>query len=760
MKLKKLVSTLLIAALSFSLVACAGLEPSIDGPDPNAVDVEQEPVVDIEPVDDGGEEVVEDDSKALYDGKIVIDEHFEEGDERNWFVYTNGGDFSLAYEDGEMIMDIVRPGNLDYSCQAYWDGFELNMGGVYDIQFDIRCDIERPVQWRFQLNGGDYHAYYGNDQMTIGPETTHVAGTFTMNEATDPAPRMVFNAGYFEGMDNTSHKIYIDNIVLTLTDATNAQAVEPLGDAIAIKVNQVGYKTDATKIFVATSDNAITDYNICDSASGNVVYSGKFGSAVPSNSGDGDGYIGNFSDFKEAGTYYISVAGLDDSYEFTIADDVLDSVTAETVRMLYLQRCGMELTSDLAGDFAHPVCHSEKARVYGTDQLIDVSGGWHDAGDYGRYVVAGAKTIADLFLTYEEVEGSHGDDYAIPESGNGVPDILDEARYELEFMLKMQADNGGVYHKVTCAVFPETVMPEFETDELIVSPISTAATGDFAAVMAKASIIYREYDAAFADKCLAASKKAFTYMEANAGEDFKGFTNPEDIVTGEYPDKKIQDEWLYAAVELYIATGESVYHDRVKDLSTALFKVGLGWADMGTYAIYDYLKADVEKDDAAVESLTKKITENAELSISKSKEDPFASSLRTYPWGSNMSIANAGILYRMMYNLTGNEEYNDYAKRQVDYLLGVNPAGYCYVTAYGTLSPEHPHHRPSQAVGKVMPGMLVGGPNSDPADPYAKTVLLEKQGGCCYVDNDTAYSVNEITIYWNSPLIYLLELYK
>lgn len=758
MKLKKLVSTLLVAALTFSLIACTGNggngEPGIDLPDPDT-----EPVVDvIDEVD--GEEVVEDDSKALYDGKIIIDEHFEEDEEKNWCVYTNGGDYSIAYENGEMIMDIVRPGNLDYSCQAYWDGFELNMGGVYDIEFDIRCDIERPVQWRFQLNGGDYHAYYGDDKITIGPETTHVSGQFTMNEATDPAPRMVFNAGYFDGMDNTSHKIYIDNIVLTLTDASKAQAVEPLADPIAIKVNQVGYKTDAAKTLVVSSNTAVTSFDICDAATGNVVYTGKLGAAIPSNSGDPDGYVGDFSDFKEAGTYYASVDGLENSYEFTIADDVLDNVTKETVKMLYLQRCGMELTEDLAGEFAHPECHTDMARVYGTDTMIDVSGGWHDAGDYGRYIVAASKTIADLFLTYEECEDSHGDDYDIPESGNGVPDILDEAKYELDFMLKMQADNGGVYHKVTCAVFPETVMPEYETAELIVSPISTTATGDFAAVMAKASVIYREYDAAYADKCLAAAKKAFAYMEENAAADVKGFSNPEDIVTGEYGDKKNQDEWIYAAVELYIATGDSVYHDRVKELSTSTFKVGLGWADMGTYAIYDYLKADVAKDDDAVAALTKKITENAELTLGKSKEDPFASSLRTYPWGSNMSIANAGILYRMMYNLTGNEEYNDYAKKQVDYLLGVNPAGYCYVTGYGTLSPEHPHHRPSQSVGTVMRGMLVGGPNSAPEDPYAKTVLLDKVGGCCYVDNDTAYSVNEITIYWNSPLIYLLEMYK
>ena len=150
----------------------------------------------------------------------------------------------------------------------------------------------------------------------------------------------------------------------------------------------------------------------------------------------------------------------------------------------------------------------------------------------------------------------------------------------------------------------------------------------------------------------------------------------------------------------------------------------------------------------------------AETALENSTTDPYFSSLRIYPWGSNMTIANNGILYRMMYNMTGDETYNEYARYQIDYLLGVNAVAYSYVTGYGEHAAEHPHHRPSQAIGKAMPGMLVGGPNTSPADPYAIKVLSKKVGGSCYCDNDSAYSINEITIYWNSPLIYLLEIYK
>lgn len=181
--------------------------------------------------------------------------------------------------------------------------------------------------------------------------------------------------------------------------------------------------------------------------------------------------------------------------------------------MLYKQRCGTEVTKDIAGDFAHEACHMQEATVYGdtSGTKIDVSGGWHDAGDYGRYVVSGAKTVQDLFLAYEDY-GQTADDLGIPESGNKTPDLLDEAKYELDWMLKMQdAASGGVYHKVTALVFPETVLAVDETDDMVLAPFSYAATADFAAVMAKASVLYAEYDADFAKSCLDAATNAYAF---------------------------------------------------------------------------------------------------------------------------------------------------------------------------------------------------------------------------------------------------------
>jgi len=168
---------------------------------------------------------------------------------------------------------------------------------------------------------------------------------------------------------------------------------------------------------------------------------------------------------------------------FEIRDDVYEELFGELFRMLYRQRCGVEIPEGAGGAFAHGACHLQRARVYGEDRSADVHGGWHDAGDYGRYVVPGAKTVMDLFLALAWAP-ARGDGFGIPESGSGVPDLLSEARWELEWMLRMQDEQtGGVWHKVTGASFPGFVMPEEETWEMILSPVSTAATADFAAVI-------------------------------------------------------------------------------------------------------------------------------------------------------------------------------------------------------------------------------------------------------------------------------------
>ncbi len=699
----------------------------------------------------------------MVDGYVMVDQNFDDGGLGNFVTYTNGGSFDLTNTDGQLDAAIHSVGALDYANQIYYDGFTLSEGCVYTYSFDIRSDIPRKVEYRLQINGGDYHAYTG-DYIDIGPEVLNFKADFTMDMDSDPAPRIVFNMGKMEDMasDPGEHHIYIDNVKLEVKDATNAQQVKGLPDYPEVNASQIGYLPEDTKTVVAKS-SLVERFSVVNTDTGETVYEGLFGDKMFDKGSNMLIKKGDFSAVTEPGNYKV-VSARGDTYEFKIGEGIYDDIYKELVLMMYRQRCGVATDAAIAGDaFKHDACHTGEAEVYDaekgpTGEKKDVTGGWHDAGDYGRYVVSGAKTVMDFLLAYEDY-GVDDDDLGIPESGNGVADVLDEARFELEWMLKMQDEaSGGVYHKVTCLVFPETVGPEKETDQLYLAPISTAATGDFAAVMAKASVIYKDIDPEFAATCLDAAKKAWGYIADK--KDMDGYTNPEEIVTGEYPDKNTDDEKFWAAVELYLA-GDTSVKDAVKSSFGTRVKVGLGWADVGTYAMYDLVKADpADLSDVTAEAKAR-ILEDADQMMAKGDEDGYYMSLlMSYPWGSNMVVADNGISLLMAYRITGDEKYKVRAKQQMDYLLGANSMGYCFVTGFGAMSPKDPHHRPSQVAGQAMPGMLVGGPDNAYEDSYAKAVIYGEPAAMSYADNQQSYSTNEVTIYWNSPLILLMSAFK
>ena len=696
----------------------------------------------------------------IADGNYMMDEAFSDPSTFTWQTYTeSGGAWEIACEDGEMVAKISNVGSKEYSCQLYFDGVPLLKNAKYQFDFDIKSDVARKFEWRFQLNGGDYHAYAGEKNVEITTSWTHVTKEFTMEEDSDPAPRFCFNLGT-DGTVSGAHNVYIDNVTLKILDCSSAEKISN-GPAInPVSVNQVGYQPKDPKTVFVDGTMSKT-FKIVDADTFKTVYEGELSEPFACSGAGSDIVSGDLTDFETPGTYFIRTSSSGDSYKFTIAEDVYDDALKATILMLYTQRCGCEVKADIGeayADFVHPACHTAEAKIYGTDKMIDVSGGWHDAGDYGRYVVPGAKTIADLFMTYQDT-GYKADDLGIPESGNGVPDILDEARYELEWMFKMQAEDGGVYHKVTCDNFPATVMPEEETNQLLVLPVSTTATGDFAAVMAKASVVYKDIDKDFAAKCLEASKKAYAYMEANAANDTTGFLNPSDVSTGEYPDAVNKDEFFWAAVELYLATGEETYLAKAKELYSDSMELGLGWIEMGLYGIHSYLRTETsfKKDAEFTEKLKTRVLDKAKADLELASKDGYYSAMGTnYPWGSNLTVANNGILYNLAYLISGDKAYKDLSSYQVDYIMGMNVCGISFLTCYGENSAQHPHHRPSQAKAHAVPGMVVGGPNGDPADPYAISVLTGKAPARCYCDNDTAYSINEVAIYWNSPFIYVL----
>ncbi|MBQ0000644.1 MAG: glycoside hydrolase family 9 protein [Clostridiales bacterium] len=694
--------------------------------------------------------------------KTLFDISFDNGSTEGFAIYMEGGDSSLSNRNGEMEVTIRKCGTLNYANQIYWDGFELLQGCDYILSFDIHGDLARKVDYRIQMNGGNYRGYVDRS-VDVKEEAQHVEVQFTMGADTDPAPRLCFNMGKYNGMDEEpgEHHIYLDNVKLTLLNAGAVQETEPEPLPTLVSVNQVGYRPGDEKIAVATAEAAGAEFNIVNE-NGEVVYTGMFDVAFGDKATQRDVCHGDFSDLTEDGTYTIMVGDDIQSEPFSIGEAVYEQLFKDTFKMMYLQRCGVELTEEYAGIYAHPACHTTEATVYGTDEKKEVNGGWHDAGDFGRYSVTAAKTAADLLLAYEANMDDPliaSDDLGLPESGNGIPDILDEVRFELDWFLKMQDEaTGGVYHKVSCYNFPGTVMPQNETNELVLAPIAATSTADFAAIMAKAAVDYAEIDAAFSETCLDAAMKAWDYLQNNP---HKGFTNPPEISTGEYGDGSAKDEIYWAAVELYLA-GQALGRETIDaDAIPSETSPELGWVEIGGYGLYDLATAEVSGDkiEKHAEAAKKKLLDKANDLKKLSESDGYFVTLGTwgYYWGSNMGVANNGMLLLFAEKLTGDASYRTTAEKQLDYLLGVNGMAFSHVSGFGSNSMKDPHHRPSQYMQQAVPGMLSGGPNAGREDPYAAQVLKGvKAPALCYVDNQQSYSTNEVAIYWNSPLVYLI----
>ena len=757
-KMKKAAAYVMAAAMMFSMIGCGKKnEEATSATTATGSDAQTTQAAVIE--DDGDwvttEAALPDTRRfTIEEGSDAIGINFDDNDLHGFTTFAEGGVFDIEAKGGACEVNISGIGTAEHGCQVYFDGFAMANGCKYRMCFDITSSVERMFEWRIQLNGGDYHAY-ASDRVNIGPETVSVDYEFTMEETSDPAPRLAFNLGKYEGFEDIgAHTVTIDNVSLFVVDGSNAEVIKGCPVPIQVKVNQIGYKPDDVKSVLVTSPDD-EKFKVVNVSTNETVYIGTYSAAAFDPAMGTSVRIGDFSEVTAPGTYQIISSPSGASYEFDIGDGLYDDIYKDVVLMLYNQRCGTKLEASVSGDFAHDACHTQEATVYGdtSGKTYDVSGGWHDAGDYGRYVVPGAKTVEDLFLAYEDFDYT-ADDIGIPESGNGVPDLLDEARYELEWMLKMQDEaTGGVYHKVTGLTFPGMVLATEETEDMVLAPISYAATADFVAVMAKASVNYAQYDQAFADTCLAAAKKGYDFMKANP--DMGGFKNPDEILTGEYPDVGLTDETFWAAAELYLATLEDGYLADTKEAIDTKYNTGLGWAGIGGYALYDLAKA--EGIDSGLQSNAKeKFLAVAHKKLSSCQTSHIFIGIETYPWGSNMVVAGDGMYLLMASKLEDDPAYLEYAQKQRDYIFGFNGTGYCYVTGYGDLSPQDTHHRPSQALGKTMPGMLVGGADENLEDPYASAVLYGKPGALAYVDNSQSFSCNEITIYWNSPLIYLM----
>lgn len=540
----------------------------------------------------------------------------------------------------------------------------------------------------------------------------------------------------------------------------------------AIRVDMEGYRTASKKSVMLVGQN-YTSFTVKKVSDNSTVYTGTFGGTIADAASGDSVRQGDFSSVTAAGDYYVQVTGLGESYSFTISDTVFNNVFITAMRGLYGQRCGPAISFTHRGTtFSHGACHTGNSAYDATTGLSgsrNCTGGWHDAGDYGKYALNGGVTMGTLLLMYERYKDIlEAVNLGLPYSGGALPDVLVEIKYNLDFMMKMQyttagAMFGGVFHKVSNGFPAMTLMPQNDgaTD---VFQISSCATGDFAAVMAIASRVFEPYDAAYALSCSISAKNAWTYLKNNANiVPAGGFTGG---LGGAYGDTDDRDERLWAAVELFNSTGATDYNTYVYDhyLDRALTDVADGgddWKELHPVAYMSYIQSPQAAVNATVVAAMKTAFQahvNTFRSRSQSTDGyKYVLVDGNYFWGSNSIGLNRGMRMLAAADIFNDSTYKDAAEEIVHYMLGRNPFNKSFVTYVGDSYMSNPHHRPSigDSITPPWPGLLIGGANNeynggDPVIPAGQPAAKT------YIDNDGSWGTNEIAINWQSSLIYVL----
>jgi len=550
-----------------------------------------------------------------------------------------------------------------------------------------------------------------------------------------------------------------------------AVAAGQKNDSLSIKLDQVGYPIDAPKIALVSVP--ASTFQVKRSAEGVAVFKGTLSAgALDANSGD-QVQVADFSGLRTPGTYYLEVPGVGRSWTFSIAPDVFSRTYYLAMRAFYGQRCGTAV--DLGPEFPaykHAACHLEGSfhASSGKQGRRDNMGGWHDAGDYGRYVVNSGIATGTLLWAWE-MFGSKlkAIKLNIPESGNSTPDILNEIRWNLEWMLKMQDDDGGAWHKQTSEHFCDFVMPE---DDHLPSEVvgtgkppykSTCATADLAAVAAIAARVYQPFDKYFAARNLRAARAAWTWTERYPNVTFK---NPPGISTGEYGDPDCGDERLWAAAELWRTTGETQYHryfvDHYASYLPALRTLNAEtWRLVAPMGLWTYALAErQDADPNALASVRGAALTAARQTLERTRRNPYYISLgeKDFQWGSNGLAANYGMELLIANALSPDRACVEAALDNLHYLLGRNTFSLSWVTQVGEHPFRHPHHRPSGAGHNPdpWPGLLSGGPNAGRQDPVLRVLPADLPPAKVYSDDQGSYASNEVCINWQAMLVFVL----
>ena len=720
---------------------------------------------------------------------------------------------------------------------------KIVQGHSYTVKWKVWSDTAGTIYTKIGNLSGDLELWHNNmesyeqfgsswDPVSIPANSWQsFSTTFTASESLDVA-EWAFHyggAGQHQSTDcmpNGAHLKFDDLYLIDNTSSENdwytRYPVENIPE-YSVHGNQVGYYSSLAKKATLHSDSAISGQKVSliDKSTKKEVWSTTVsGSKMDEDSGYYTAVI-DFSDYTTAGTYYWATSGTtQDSYEFVISDSVYDGVVTDALNYFYQNRAGVPISESYITSTGENASKSALAhtqyghnpdkayiqntwiRAYKSDGSdvqksngqITANDGWYDAGDHGKYVVNGGIAVWTLQNLYEwtlnennnsdsEKFGDSSSSIIVPETGNGLPDILDEVKVELDFFKEMLVPSGYsmtynvredstdsssaiigadtkkyenmVFHKLHDSKWTGLAVHawEYQTNgdwegiERIVKPPSTAATLNASATFAQAARLFKDYDSSYASELQTLA--IATYEAAKLNPELYAPLD-QAIGGGAYGDDNVTDDFYWAACELYITTGDAKYKTDLESYSDA-YKLtysldggenngsftSFNWgntAAMGSLSLYlNGINAD---------TIASSITSVADAYIAKEAEQGFGIpyqgttftdpvnlgkdvTVNGYEWGSNSMVVNNAIVMAYAYMETGEAKYINGVAEAMDYIFGRNAMDFSYVTGYGSYHTINPHHRFwSHELDESYPyapsGVMSGGPNAGLQDPYVR----------------------------------------
>lgn len=522
----------------------------------------------------------------------------------------------------------------------------------------------------------------------------------------------------------------------------------PTVEIDSIRFNSLGYQPQATKQATILIPEAET-FRVRRADNDRVVLRGSLGEVLTQQDVAQSARIADFSDLDKSGTYYIEIPEVGRSRHFTIAPDAYNEAYATTMRAFYLWRCGCEVDYTYNGTRYHQeACHAED----GYEDYIgykghqhDGTGGWHDAGDYGKYVVNAGITTNLLFWAWESFQPQiQGVTLGLPETAPAYPEFLKEMKWEIDWLQKMAYPDGSgrVSHKLTATNFAGFIMASEDAQKRYFTPWSTAATADYVAMLAQAARAFAPYDKEYAERCIEAARHSYAFLRTAPEEPFvQG-----DFSTGGYQTGD-KDDRLWAAAEMWETTGEEIYLKDFEQMARDMnFEVDSNWdwGDVSNSAMFRYALSSRSGKDPQIESLIKQnIITVADGLVAASAGDIYGRPLAgTYYWGCNGTVVRQALNLYVASRLSDKAEYKQTALNAISHIFGRNYYDRSYVTGVGLNPPMHPHDRRSGADGieAPWPGYIVGGGHS----------------ATDWVDEQESYSHNEVAINWQAGIVFAL----